>query len=615
MPADQAAARTERVLGAGVARFAEDEAARAAREARWWEADVVPLIGSFSETGEAGSIALVLADGLVLASEILGRRPAGASARAAAVLDVVSAGARKTGVFPARLHVRDEALADALRPDAEARGITPAAEHMPALDEAVDDALAHVMRSPAGGAASSPWTWAETEASADELAELHAAAADYHRASPWRTMGDGDAMLLAYPGDDTVWGASVMGGAGILTGLALYSEPQDLDTMLNAGQEDPDVRVPAMRGLSLSISYDGAADLSRAMRREVASAGWELAAPDAYPTLMGIRVPGRRITPELVRRASMACRAVAAFVRAGDVSLPWRDPATGVSVDFVYAPDPWDAVEPLRLPWPGLETCHVVGPAGRKADPQAALRDPWEAVRDGEVARLRRFTAWLKKQQPSKAAWNRLLWTAEAWARALIGYRVPAQSATEYDLRLFLYTYLCEHQTPSKAVARHLTRSLERIFAFYAEREGIEYPWARDVLHELDGMCAGAEDVRDVLRDAAPHLPVDMIVRALRPSAEVSGTIAGWTVAATAETAELRNDLHRHWLIWHDEVVRGGITDPDEVRALLIPRQRQWENTARPELDGRTPSQVLMDTERQAAELLAAVSHFAAQGG
>jgi hypothetical protein len=604
MHADEVAARTEAVLGPAVVAAAQEMAADAARQASFWEADVAPLMGPFEETGEPGAIAMITAGGLVLEAAPLSRRPVGAQARARAVLDAVSAGARQAGVLPPRLHVRDEALADALAGEAKARGITAVAASLPELDEALADSLAHLAGSASGGAASQPWTWAETEASRAELAEFHAATAAFHRVAPWRLLEDRDALLLTFPGEEAPWTASVMGWAGLHFGLALYSEADDLFAMLHGEGEDTNARVAAMRGITLSMSYDRPGEIARAMRREVAAAKWELAAPDAYPMLMGIHVPGRRITAALMHRASVACRAVTAFVAAGSVQLPWRDPSTGVGIDLL-GDDEGDGGHAMELPWPRLEVSHLAGPAGPNADPEAVLRDEWQAIRAREHARLARLITWIKRQNPSQAAWTRLVRTAEMWTEMLVGFGVPAESVTEFDLRMFLYGYVAPDQNPPKSVARYLTRSLARIFEFYEERDGIEYPWAALVLQELDGLTAGAEDVRDVLEEVADQFPYDMIHRALWPAVEVNGTVAGWTMVFTRETAELRAELHRRWLVWHDEAVRAGITDPADVRDLLIGRQRQWENVPHAMHGGRTPKQVLLDAEREMGEHLA----------
>jgi hypothetical protein len=251
MHADEAAARVEELLGPDVVAAAQEQAAEAGRQASFWEADVAPLVGPFEETGQPGAVAMVMAGGLILELTALSRRPVGAQARARAVLDAVSAGARHAGVLPPWLHVRDEALADALRGEAQARGITAVAAPLQELDEALDDALAHLAESASGGAACQPWTWAETEASRAELAEFHAVAAAFYRATPWRLLEDGDAMLLTFPGEDEPWAASVMGAAGIHYGLALYSETDDLLAMLHDEGGHVDARVAAIgRGRS-----------------------------------------------------------------------------------------------------------------------------------------------------------------------------------------------------------------------------------------------------------------------------------------------------------------------------------------------------------------------------
>ncbi len=603
MPGDQAAARAERVLGPGVVALAEEQAAEAARRAPFWEADVAPLMGAFQDTGESGAIAMVAAGGMILVTDVLPRRPAGVQARARAVLDAVSAGARRAGVFPAHLHVRDEALADALRTEAEARGMASVCAPLPELDAILDDALAHLMQSVTGGAASQPDTWAETEASPEALAEFHAAAAAYHRAAPWRVIGDGEPLVLHFPGEAEPWFASVMGGAGIHVGLALYSAQADFESVFQDGEMDTDERVRGMRGVTLSMSYDRGGEVPRPLRREVASAGWELAGPDAYPSLMGIGVPGRRMTANLVRRTGMACRAVAAFVQAAPDEIPWRDPATGVHVDFLYD-DEDDGTGPddLGLPWPRLTESHRVGAAGKNAAPQTVLRDEWEASAARESARHLRFLGWLAKQKVSVSAGERVARTAKMWGEMLIGYGVPAESATEYDLRFFLYHHVVDDRPP-KPVAKHLTRSLARLFAFYAAHEGIEYPWAQAVLDELDALAADAGDVRDVLEELAPALAMDVSMRALRPMGEVAGTRAGWSMIFDEELALLRHELHRTWLAWHDELVGGGITDTDDIRDILTGRQRQWESTPHSRLGGRTPKQALIEAEKAAERL------------
>jgi hypothetical protein len=601
MARDVARARAARTLGADAVAETEARVGDAARQAPFWEADVVPLTGgTFTETGTPGALAIIGAAGYVVTGEVLARRLVGAADRAQAVLAAVMSGARDVGVLPERLHVRDEALADALRPELEQRGCQVKAGPLPELDEAVDAALERLTGSVAGGKTFTLWSWGETEATQEELADFHAAAAEYHRAAPWEALTDGHPLVLRFPDEPNV--AAVMGAADIYYGLALYSHAADVEALHASETDDTDQHVGAMQGFSLSLSYEAAGELPKPMRREVLAAGWDVAGQDAFPRLIGIAIAGRRLTAEHLRLMARACRTVAAFVQELPEELPWTAP-TGAEVSLLFSPD---AAKEIVLPWPPLMQSHPVGPAGPNADPEEAIRiwqDDWQDEADAEWARVDRFRVWLNAQKLSDSARGRDLRAAELWTDARIGAGVPAQSATEYDLRIFLYHYLPSVRF-AKPVAKHLTASLRRLFRFHAEREGIEYPWAEGVLSELDEVCAGAEDVRDVLEELREIVTADILIRALRPVAEVPGTRTGWALVPDKVTSDLRYELHRRWLMWHDEVVRGGITDTQDVRDILLGRQRQWENTPHPRLQGRTPKQMLMDLSDRVAEAL-----------
>lgn len=601
MREDERAARMVETLGSDTASFVRERTGEVARATPVWQADVPPLHGVLSDNDEPTSLVLVSADGLILMTDVLARRPVGAAARARCVLDGVMAAARSAGVLPERVQVRDVALANALRPEMERRGIIPEAAPLPALDEVLDSALEHLSNGP-GGLVSTLWTWAETEATPAELAEFHAATAAYHRAAPWRLLSDADALRLRFPGDDEAWGASVMGGGSIHYGLALYSDFADLEDLLEH-EAAPSVEwASTLRGISLSLSYDAAADLPRPMRREILHAGWEVDGMDACPSLLGIGIPGRRITADHLARVAQASRAVLAFVDTRPSGLPWRDPGTGVTVEAVC-----DRTEGVSLP-PPLERSHPVGPAGPAADAAFVLRpdEEREAEVDAEEARYSRFEAWLAGQRLSKAARQRDARAAEQWSIMLQSVRVPAQAVTEHELRFFLYGWLVLEEPPPKSVARHLTRSLRRLFGWYAAAEGIEYPWAEAVLAELDGLVerAGADDVRHVLAAVTDSLYDDLSERALVPERDLPGTVLGWSTPFDERVMRLRDTLHRHWLLWHDEVVRGGVTDPASVRDILIGRQREWENRPHPALDGRTPREVVLEQDAKAMDTL-----------
>ena len=601
MHEDQAVAQMEQALGPEAIAFARERANEAARAAPYWEADVAPIMDRFRDTRQPGALVMVVAEGMILSGDVLAHRPVGAQARARVVVEAVMEAARKAGVLPERLHVRDKGLAEALRPELQPRGIAAVTEPLPALDEALAASLEHLSGSAVGGVGSSPWTWAETEAPSHVLAEFHAAAAAYHRAAPWRALSDSDALLLTFPGEDEPWAASVMGGGSIHYGLALYSEPADLEAMFRGSGEVSDGLIRSLRGFSLSMSYDPAGELPKPMRREVAAAGWEVAGPSTYPTLLGIGVPGRRITAELLSRVALACRSVVSFTAVEVEAFPWRDPATGVEIDLMYSDGEDDELPELAVSWAPLEVSHPVGPEGPAADLNALLLPPErvEAVRAAELARLARFTAWVEAQRPSRAAREREVRTAQEWTEMLRSSGTPAYAATEHELRMFLYGWLVMEGSPTKPMGRYLTRSLRRLFDYYGHNEGFTYPWAERVLGELDALVELLKegDVREVLANQSSGLHADLAQRALLFESTIPGTALGWSLPFHEETMRLRDELRRQWLIWHDEVVRAGTTDTGSVRELLVARQREWENTPHLACGGRTPRQVVVDAD------------------
>ena len=72
---------------------------------------------------------------------------------------------------------------------------------------------------------------------------------------------------------------------------------------------------------------------------------------------------------------------------------------------------------------------------------------------------------------------------------------------------------------------------------------------------------------------------------------------AGWVMGIVED--DLSHELQRRWLIWRDEEIHAGLVDRDHVRAALVRRQREWETTVHPQLDGRTPVEAI-EAERVA---------------
>jgi hypothetical protein len=573
---DQARERTIALLGTGgeVAWHAE------ARRAAVWEAEVVPLPVAFSDDPDAApALVMVVAAGFVVAGDTLGRRPIGAAERARVVADAVRKGGRVLGVLPARIHVRDRALAEALERELAGRDLVVEAAPLPELEPALDAALEHLCRTPGAGRVTSPAVWAETEAAEEQLADYHAAAAEFFAAAPWTRLRD-DELLRIDMADGSSWTASVMGGAGVEYGLALYAERDDLLALM-----DEDVRpgeaLLGMVGCAVTTSFETRTALSRAMQREVASRGWPIAAPAAYPRVLGLNLPERRLTAAHLRTAAAALRTVARLTRGEEPDAS--------EVTAVFPLDP----EGAPPPWPLPEVLEPVCAEGEGADPAAALRayDDDTGFEVAEEARLERMLAWLEADAPSKAARSAALRNARLWTDFLQYNGLPAGAVAEYDLRLFLYDFYPHRANAPKTAARALPRSLRRIAAFL-EEEGIRYPFAERVLAELEAIAAG-EPLERVLADLEGAVFPDLDARGMVHDSDLPGSPFGWPPFMNAEVALLEHELQRRWLLWYDEAVRNGVDDFVDLRAVLVRRQREWESAPHDGFGGRTPAEVV----------------------
>ncbi|HET6233303.1 MAG TPA: SEC-C domain-containing protein, partial [Longimicrobiaceae bacterium] len=428
MAADQAADRVDELLGGGAGRTAVDAGLAAARTSTTWAVEYVPFSTGFRNDPDGRpSLVIVMADGFIVRGDVQSRRPHSLAERAAMLAAGISAAGRTAGLLPERVLVRDPETAAALQAELSGRGIRVEAGLPPEMDEALDGSLEHMCESDVHARVVMPGAWAETEATPAELEALHAAAADFYSAAPWTSIEDTRPLLLDFA-DGSQWAASVMGGGGIETGLAIYSELDDLYTLLDAENELAETFLN-LAGTSLSVTFDPRGTLDRAMQREVAKAGWPVAGPDAYPKMIVIHAPERRATPAHVRRITAALRAIAVVSTGGDPQT-----ACGVKVTLVAFTD--DAA------WPAPEAATPCLPAGPGADPAAGY---WDALPPAELARveaerLARLATWLNRQKkPTKGLRAATLRNGEHWAEFLVAQGMPAGAVTEYELRLFVF--------------------------------------------------------------------------------------------------------------------------------------------------------------------------------
>jgi hypothetical protein len=366
-------------------------------------------------------------------------------------------------------------------------------------------------------------------------------------------------------------------------GITMYSDPEDLLDLLEMSEEDAgdeeamDQMIAEMRGHWLTVELAPRGKVSRPMVREVAAAGWPVADASAYPVIIGGWLPERRVTAEHVARATLALRAVTLVAREVD-----PEPATGVRAAWLNPPLLWlppTEASPICAEGPGAAPERVL--EGRAAR---------ERIEREETERLERFTAWLPKHPTRQED----LLNARAWAAFLIAQMVPAGAVTEFDLRVFLYHFYPQEAGAPEVAARLLPQSLDQLFRFLGEREGIRYPFAHGVLNELEKleeeMGAPLEEVLEEARHEVYH---DLFARALVPNFDLPGEVEWPDELDSEEIVLLRLELRRRWLLWHDELVRGGTTDFEPLEDALVARQREWEAAPNPAIGGRTPAEVV----------------------
>jgi hypothetical protein len=206
-------------------------------------------------------------------------------------------------------------------------------------------------------------------------------------------------------------------------------------------------------------------------------------------------------------------------------------------------------------------------------------------------------TAGSKPLSPGVA--HRHAVAVQAFLHCLVLYSgIPPQAVTEYDLRDFLYRWYPMKVIDSATAMRSFPGSLKRFFEFLASVERVHCPWAAAILRDRDTFferCTtrpmglmGDEAVRDWVAD----LTADLDARLFLPSADPALGIP-WNELMGEVEATLFDQLHRRWLAWRDEVVRSGLTDREQVEAVLRERQREWSHAPNPPAGGKTPARAV----------------------
>lgn len=584
----------------GAAQTLTPELRALAAAAGAWQADIVPVpAGLRDDPAARPGTALVMADEVAVYVEVLPRPSPEPEEVARTLMTGLLAGRERVGTLPPAVEVRHEEVAEALREPLVEHGVSVKCVPRLASVEEFAVGFAASLGSPGGWPIpSGSEVWAGWGLPEEWIASLFAAAAAYYRAAPWVWL-ESERIIAAEMPDGHAWFPQVLGHAGQEFGLAVYERGDDLLHGLLASEVEEAFR--HLAGRLLSLTYNRRDELPRPMQREVASAGWPVAAPEAYPVLMVMSTPAggltRRDAADLVALLEAIGRFVAEHgeaLAAGD-AVRWRDPETGIQLSHAEQGRASAVGAPPDRLTPG-------GPRGPGAEPEAALRPLGEddAEVEAELAVVERFAEWLSRSGLSQATVSKHEINANTFVDFLVRWQgVPVRAVHEYDLRFFLYDWYPGKVMDAVTRARAMPTSLRRFFEFLATEEGIECPWARDILRDRETYEGRYDDFPDgfwwdsQVQRWRSELSEDLDARALIHDQGL-GTTDVWGETMGEVEYGLVRELQRRWLIWRDEVIAGGVTAAPEVRAALVARQREWETSGHPDLRGRSPVEAIL---------------------
>lgn len=610
LESDEAARRPARALhverGGGAVRTRGD-LPPAGDIGEQWELVFAPLQISIDDSPAARPVAIVVAAGrLALHVGLESSLGADAAALAGAALRAVDAARDASGREPTRLTLRDAGVADLVRDALAPRGVTVhTSDSLPSADEAARSLRSFMApgSNPDLPAVSHPETWAGWGLERALVGRLHAAAASYYRAAPWKELSD-EEPLFTGAGDPPEWTAVVLGNAGLTFGLALYRDPDDLFAQLDA--PDGTVIPQPPGGPVLSLTFGPADDLPLRQKRETLAARWEVAGPSAWPALVAIGTPGGGVTAGDVEALIERLESIPRFVKAHrtelgrkvdtDWPIIWTDPVNGLPVELHGE---LAAIVPgVFTPPAELAPC---GPEGTGARPTATLR----AVSPGDRRELARnveqeYVAHLVKTRSDGSTILRRHRIAARLLTYLYEHqRVPVESLTEYELRQFVYVLCADDDDPNAPTPEGALEALRHFLAFLRNARKVRCPWAAAIVADVPTLEARGqlrprrEDGTDAnTTDWSADLEDDLMSRLLLlPVGKEVGI--DWPTSATQDKEGVSLLAHRQWLAWRDEVIRAGTTKPGAVHAALLPRLAAWLDAPHKALAGRSPRAAL----------------------
>ena len=247
-------------------------------------------------------------DDLVLAHEIIDEPPS-----SDLLWDVLAEAMSKPAVGephrPTELQVHSDERWDELKPHLDEIGITVVpTEELDHLDMVFRDLARHL----AGGAP--PGLLEMPGIKPEQVAGFYRAAAEFYQRAPWRKLGYETTIKVECDRFESgPWYAVVMGQSGLAFGMALYDDLKRLEK-LRAGEMSDEEH--ARETVALTVTFGDETEVPVADLDASSRFGWELAGPEAYPSIFR-KERGLSMRPPLAWELELmegCLRAVRAFV-------------------------------------------------------------------------------------------------------------------------------------------------------------------------------------------------------------------------------------------------------------------------------------------------------------
>lgn len=609
---------------AGVSPSQAGSVRQAATSANEWEADIVPLPGGLEDNPAARlAVAMVVGAGLVIHAEVLNRPSPEPEEMAEVLAAAVLTTGEQVGRHPSRVIVREPEVAAAMNRSLEQRtstggagdGRRPEAEAdiFVDLDEAAYALVEEMTGRPGRFHVSSVEAWAGWDLPREWTERLFRHAAAFYRAAPWRLLVNLDILDAAMPAGNG-WTVCIMGDGEEEFGLSLYSEANDFWAMVEEVQME--AAFDDLEGRIVSLTFDAGGELPRAMRREVAAAGWEVAGADAYPRIFTINTPAgglrRRDAEDLVALLAavpLFIAANASVLETGGNVEGWHDEETGVMLSYRQGEkgeERWGREIEVGELAPG-------GAQGPGAEPEAAVTEMRTAIENPlaferrERAVVERFERHLAEREGlSSATVAKHAGNAGSLVEFLAGSGVPVRAVHELDLRTFLFDWYPRKGEGGVTRLEAMPVSLRRFFDYLAEEEGIVCPWAAEILADRQALRRRWQNApRGPFWDAdvgywRQEVAEALVLRLMLPDASLGDEEdEEWGAWMGATEAQLHTELCRRWLLWRDELLHEGVHDGPELVDQLFARQRRWESTPRADLGGKSPLEAVREERAQ----------------